>query len=305
MLFLTACCAAFNIRRPDITKLALLAGTGFFSFTQVRFGPFFWIAALPYVGSCLSGEKIRRFSRVFFMLTALSVAFFFTRGEYANLRNFISGNWIRDDSAPVGAADFIIKNDLRGRMFNHYNLGGYLIWRLAPERKVFIYGGSLYDAVFSQAQLIDLGFADTIAGMPFWKSCLQAYGVRYVVVPFLMPSGELSPLIFALQQDNDWLPVFADPSAVIFVKDSYENKHVTGKYSIPKELFIDRLIELCDRMLISSPDNVLVYVAKGDLYMKKAMFKEARAMFEKALRISPSNSTAMGKLRLLSHLYSS
>jgi len=32
------------------------------------------------------------------------------------------------------AGDFIARNGIRGRFFNHFELGGYLLWRFWPER---------------------------------------------------------------------------------------------------------------------------------------------------------------------------
>lgn len=42
-----------------------------------------------------------------------------------------------------GACDFIAGHGLTGKMYNDYVIGGYLIWRLAPERQVFVDGRSL------------------------------------------------------------------------------------------------------------------------------------------------------------------
>jgi len=41
---------------------------------------------------------------------------------------------------PVEAASFIAREDLRGRIFNHYRLGGYLGYRFYPDRPVFADG---------------------------------------------------------------------------------------------------------------------------------------------------------------------
>jgi len=41
---------------------------------------------------------------------------------------------------PVEAASFIAREGLRGRLFNHYRLGGYLEYRFYPDRLVFADG---------------------------------------------------------------------------------------------------------------------------------------------------------------------
>src|SRR2546428_844128 len=35
---------------------------------------------------------------------------------------------------PVRACDFIAAHGVRGRGFNHYHLGGYVLWRFWPDR---------------------------------------------------------------------------------------------------------------------------------------------------------------------------
>jgi len=47
---------------------------------------------------------------------------------------------------PVDVADYMIRNNIRGRIFNHYGAGGYLIYRLSPGSQVYIDGrtGILY-----------------------------------------------------------------------------------------------------------------------------------------------------------------
>ena len=49
---------------------------------------------------------------------------------------------------PIAAADFILANDVPPNLFNHYNLGGYLIQRLYPKMRVFQDGRGPYPAEF-------------------------------------------------------------------------------------------------------------------------------------------------------------
>ena len=50
---------------------------------------------------------------------------------------------IAPDEYPVDAAAFLKKNRISGNMFNPYAWGGYLIWALYPDHKVFIDGRGL------------------------------------------------------------------------------------------------------------------------------------------------------------------
>ncbi|GAG27787.1 unnamed protein product, partial [marine sediment metagenome] len=44
------------------------------------------------------------------------------------------------EDMPVEAVDYLLKNNLPGEIFNSYDHGSYLIYRLYPERKVYIDG---------------------------------------------------------------------------------------------------------------------------------------------------------------------
>src|SRR5207244_3225730 len=49
---------------------------------------------------------------------------------------------------PAGAADYILTHHLTGPIFNTYEQGGYLIWRVSPQTRVFIDGRSLSETVY-------------------------------------------------------------------------------------------------------------------------------------------------------------
>src|SRR6185312_11619544 len=49
---------------------------------------------------------------------------------------------------PWGAAKFLEDHHIQSRMLNSYVHGGFLIWRLWPQEKVFIDGRALSDNVF-------------------------------------------------------------------------------------------------------------------------------------------------------------
>ena len=55
------------------------------------------------------------------------------------------------DAFPVGPADWVRKFNPPGEMYNNFGAGGYLIYRLYPERKVFWDGRlEVYDKIFAR-----------------------------------------------------------------------------------------------------------------------------------------------------------
>jgi len=143
---------------------------------------------------------------------------FFT-APFTGLETIKSGEWVDTRKFPVKAADFILQNDLRGNMYNFFNWGGYLIWRLAPGKKVFIDGRTLDSSLYEQATIIDKAIVDPQSGMPIWKYLLDEHHVDYVVIPCSRDSRSF-PLCEALKRDRNWVPVFSDQTSAIFVRQS-------------------------------------------------------------------------------------
>jgi hypothetical protein len=286
-------------KKVDITDLALLTATGVASFFTARYSFFFMAAALPVIARYFSRKKLLKVSRFAIPAIALFAGIFFSWGERNNLNSFRGGIKVDDYNCPVKAADFIISNDLRGNMYNVYEWGGYLIWRLAPERKVFTDPRDIFGDVGREASLINSAVTKEISGIPIWKGILQARSIEYIVIPIAAKTGAVVPLFSALMQDKDWLPVFADINAIIFVKDSPVNGHVIGKYAIPKDYLMNALIGLYDRLTAQNPYEWSLFITRGDFYFSRGNFGRAGESYARALEIAPFNVTAKERLGLL------
>ncbi|MCL5671160.1 MAG: hypothetical protein M1423_07690 [Acidobacteria bacterium] len=108
---------------------------------------------------------------------------------------------------PVQAVRYIQEHPSLGRMFNNYNFGGYLVWALAPNRKVFIDGrGNTYEPVglFS-------AYADVISLKPDVFAILRSYRINFCLIP---KDGALTALLTA---NPGWKEVYRDTLNAIFV----------------------------------------------------------------------------------------
>jgi|GEM_PF-1251721 len=288
-----------NWKKTDITELAFLTATGFVSFIATRYSFFFLAAALPAVARSFSRDRMLNFSRVVILAIALFAGIFFSWGERNNLESLRSGIKIDNYLCPEKAADFIISNNLRGNMYNVYEWGGYLIWRLAPERQVFIDPRDIFEETARESTLMDRANTDETSGISTWKAIAQARGIEYMVIHIAQMTGRVVPLFFALMQDNDWLPVFCDINAVIFVRDTPLNKHVISKYSIPKDYLMNALIGLYGRLITENPNGINLYITLGDFYLSRTEVSKAVDAYEKALEIAPLNVIARERLSLI------
>jgi hypothetical protein len=108
---------------------------------------------------------------------------------------------------PARAADFIQQERPPGPLFNSYNWGGYLIWRLWPDYPIFVDGRTdLYDDPFLREYL-----AAALA-RPGWQEALNRYSVNLVVTE---SNGLLARF---LAREQGWQMAYSDDMATVFIR---------------------------------------------------------------------------------------
>jgi len=109
---------------------------------------------------------------------------------------------------PVRAVDWVQAHPMEGQAFNDINWGGYLLYRLWPEQRVFIDSQTdFYGEQFTRQ------YAEILAGTDGWQSQLQDHDVSWVMI---IPT---SPLADRLQRDAGWHVAYRDSMAVIFLRN--------------------------------------------------------------------------------------
>src|SRR6202521_2610624 len=111
------------------------------------------------------------------------------------------------DLFPQKAVAFLRAGDQPQRIFVYYDWGGYAIWKLYPEYRVFVDGrADLYgDDLLRQ-------FKTAVHLRSGWRDVLDSWKVEAVLVP---PSSALSQ---ALLLDPKWHVAFVDSKAIILVR---------------------------------------------------------------------------------------
>ncbi|MCL4295144.1 MAG: hypothetical protein KJ077_05430 [Anaerolineae bacterium] len=111
------------------------------------------------------------------------------------------------EGLPAKAVQFIEENQPAGPLFNSYNWGGYLIYKLWPAYPVYIDGRTdLYDDAFIRRYL------DTVAGGEEWRQTLDEDGINLV----LIESGSI--LAKFLKNDPAWQELYHDEMASVFAR---------------------------------------------------------------------------------------
>jgi hypothetical protein len=114
---------------------------------------------------------------------------------------------VEREKFPAAAVEFLRARPEAGPVFNSYGWGGYLIWKLYPQRHVYIDGRA---DVYGDRLVEE--FLKAESGEPGWRAPLEAHGVRTVLIRPDVPLASL------LREDEAWEKVFEDEQAVIFFK---------------------------------------------------------------------------------------
>jgi len=194
------------------TNILLTIGFGYAALISMRNIPFFALAAIPVlsdqVGSLInihtSGYvpgKLYRFLVLFLLagillITCLRFIQVVQEQPRTELENF-----------PKTAVDWLQNNAPAGNLFNSYNWGGYLIWRLYPQVRVYIDGRA---DVYGDAFIFD--YLSISNAEPGWEGKLNGQDIKTVLVE------SNAPLADALRQSPDWHITFSDKLSTIFVR---------------------------------------------------------------------------------------
>jgi hypothetical protein len=136
------------------------------------------------------------------------VLFAFTGFTIVRVRHVVNRQAEAEAKAfPAAGATFLQQQHPPGPMMNHYNWGGYFIWKLYPQYRVFMDGRA---DVYGDLLMTD--FSDCYYLTDNWRKSLQTWGIQTVVLP---PDA---PLITALRSGPEWEQVYSDSQAVILTK---------------------------------------------------------------------------------------
>ncbi len=109
---------------------------------------------------------------------------------------------------PAAAADFILRTKPEGNMYSSDQFGGYLIYRLHPQFKVFVDGRSDF---YRQGSVLD--DYDRIATLkPQWSGLLEKYDIRWMTL------RRDEPLALIALVSGQWQSVYEDSVSQILIR---------------------------------------------------------------------------------------
>ncbi len=197
---------------------------------------------------------------------------------------------------PVGATDFLARERPGGHMYNTFHFGGYLLYRLGPEVKVFVDGrtSNVYD---------DAHMRDVMEIRSRWRHTFARWDIQYAVVQH----GEIEDQLAA---DPRWSLVYLDDAALVFVRKDGVNAALAGRlayralrppFARPPADEAERtlFVEECERAVREAPRSALARILRGRARAATGDVPGFEADMHEARTLDPTRAEPWIRLGLL------
>lgn len=327
----------FNRRNIDISAFLFWLVFLIFSLKAVRNLAFFSLAAYLIIVTNMIGISFRqilplRFTEKkfqFITVITLNVMLLFWIFDFARTASmqgyydfdrYIRKSEYKDVSLknlPYKAVNFLIENKIRGRFFNDFNSGAYLVGRTYPFIKVFMDGRTEVYGVEFFKNYRSIWVENDVA---LFDKLVEQYHLTGVFLNSTMQNipKELTRHVY---NSPDWKLVYFDHDGLIFLKNTPENKEwidrlafdlkdwKTKRIDLKKVGAIEtnpyqnyyrantlEILNLDDSALSEAKEELKldtrygdIYELIGNIYAKHKDFKSAFEYFRTAAILNPSD----------------
>jgi Flp pilus assembly protein TadD len=131
---------------------------------------------------------------------------------------------------PERAAAFLERENIPGQIFNTYNEGGYIVWRLGPKYLDYIDGRAIPFGPGLFERNIEL--MATPPESPEWRREAERYDINAIIVPLGRYYGLPFPVLQEFCAGDAWRPVYLDEVSAVFVRRRPENASLIARLQI-------------------------------------------------------------------------
>jgi hypothetical protein len=213
---------------------------------------------------------------------------------------------------PERACDFIAAHGVRGRGFNHFHVGGYLLWRFWPERERLPFA-TIHPEALRHADRLAYEAART--SVPGWQALDGHYRFDYALLYRRQLGGDV--LLDALDADSTWTLVFLDDVGALYVRRSGPLAAVADSFAYRAapggRAAIGALGRACERDTViraraiadltrqaaGSERNAMANSVLATVFMIDGRMREADARLRQALAADPELPRAHERLGLI------
>lgn len=200
---------------------------------------------------------------------------------------------------PIQACRFMEEHDVRGRGFNNYAIGGYLLWRFWPQRDRLPFM-DIHQAGGPELRTL---YVNALAGPGGWRTLDGRYHFDYVLLnrPRDFRSGPLE----MFDADTAWAAVFLDDAGALLVRRGGALQPLADRFAyrllpaggtdlwrlraacLADTALRRRVVAELERQLRASPYNAAAHHLLGDFAFAEGKLAEARGHYREATRVDP------------------
>lgn len=127
-----------------------------------------------------------------------------------------------------GAAEFFKNQELKGPIFNGFDIGSYLIYHLYPSEKVFVDNRS---EAYSSSFLVDT-YSAIKNDENKWQEALEKY--KFNAIFLYLYESDFRNFTYRRINDPLWSLVYADSYGLIFLRNNRDNAEIIERFKIDK-----------------------------------------------------------------------
>ena len=130
---------------------------------------------------------------------------------------------------PIGAAEFMNRENLPANVFNSYDEGGFLVWKVGLKYRDYIDGRAIpfgEQAIPREEQLL----GESVASAD-WQQEADRYNINTLVLPLMgneIPLEQLPDLCYG----DHWTPVYLDELSIVLVRRRPENEPLINRLQV-------------------------------------------------------------------------
>jgi tetratricopeptide (TPR) repeat protein len=131
---------------------------------------------------------------------------------------------------PERAVEFVERENLPGEIYNTYDEGSYLTWKLGPQRRDYIDGR---DTLFGVARMQRAGqLLQVSPDSETWRQEADRYNINTIILPLARFDGVQLVQLKGFCDSRDWRPVYMDEISAVFVRRKPETESLLQRFSV-------------------------------------------------------------------------
>ena len=169
----------------------------------------------------------------------------------------------------------MLTHNISGPIFNNFDIGSYLIYRLYPKERVFIDGRpEAYPAEFLQDTYIPMQ-----QDIELFNTVDQKYGFNTIFFSHTDQTPWARSFLQQIINHPQWKPVYLDDYVIIFLKETPANHNILTRYAMkPNEVTFSNL----------TPNDFQAILRLATFFNIIELSEQELNMYQRALAMRPT-----------------